>query len=104
MQSLSWPATRKYSAALRLALFGEDADYNSTKVDLACENPRISGCANGVVVITPQRSPEFLSTITTNPKHLLQCALQAREDTWHAFGQSPPPIDNLFCENLFAKR
>jgi predicted patatin/cPLA2 family phospholipase len=100
IQSLSWPATRHYSAALRLALFGEDADYNTTKIDLSCEHPHFAGCANGVVVITPQHPPERFSTLTTDPKHLLQCALQARADTWQAFGQSPPPIDNLFCHKL----
>jgi predicted patatin/cPLA2 family phospholipase len=103
IQSLSWPATRNYSAALRLALFGEDADYNALKSDLACDNPRISGCANRVVVIAPRRRPEFLSTITTDPGHLRQCALEARADTWHAFGQSPPPRDNLFCEHMLNK-
>jgi predicted patatin/cPLA2 family phospholipase len=97
IQSLSWPATRHYSAALRLALFGEDTDYNATKSDLSCENPQISGCADGVVVITPQRRPEILSTITTDPKHLMQCALEARADTWQAFGQTPPPIANPFA-------
>ena len=97
IQSLSWPATRHYSAGLRQALFGEDVDYNVTKSDLSRENPRISGCANGVVVITPQRRPERFSTITTDSKHLMQCALEAREDTWRAFGQTPPQIDNPFA-------
>jgi predicted patatin/cPLA2 family phospholipase len=96
IQSLSWPATRHYSHPLRHALFGEDVDYNTTKADLSRENPRISGYANKVVVITPQRRPERFSTITTDPKQLMQCALEARADTWKAFGQSPPPIDNPF--------
>ncbi len=100
IQSLSWPATRHYSDALRQALFGEDVDYNTTKSDLARRNPQISGCANGVVVITPQRPPERFSTITTDPKQLMQCALQARVDTWHAFGQTPPPIDNPFATSF----
>lgn len=96
IRSLSWPATRRYSAELRHALFGEDVDYNTMKAHLSCGNPPIAGCANGVVVIAPQRRPELFSTITTDPKHLLQCALQAREDTWHAFGKLPPPMTNPF--------
>lgn len=97
IQSLTWPATRHYSAALRLAVFGEDAEYNTTKSDLSCDNPQFSGCANGVVVISPQRRAELFSTITTDPKHLMQFALQARADTWQAFGQSPPPLTNPFA-------
>jgi predicted patatin/cPLA2 family phospholipase len=97
LQSLSWPATRHYSAGLRHALFGEDVDYNTTKSDLSHENPRISGCENGVVVITPRRRPERFSTITTDPRQLMQCALEAREDTWRAFGQTPPQIANPFA-------
>jgi len=100
VKSLSWPATRHYSAGLRHALFGEDVDYNSTKSDLSRGNPRIAGCATKVVVITPKRRPKRFSTITTDPKHLMQCALQAREDTWHAFGQSPPPVANPFATSF----
>jgi predicted patatin/cPLA2 family phospholipase len=97
IRSLSWPATRHYSAALRHALFGEDVDYNTMKADLSLANPAIAGRDIKLVVITPQRRPERFSTITTDPKHLLQCALQARADTWQAFGQSPPTIDNPFA-------
>ena len=97
LQSLTWPATRHYSTALRQAFFGEDRDYNMTKSDLSHANPYISGCPKGVVVISPPRPPEMFSTITTNPKHLLHGALQAREDTWRAFGQSPPPNNNPFA-------
>jgi predicted patatin/cPLA2 family phospholipase len=97
IQSLSWPATRHYSAPLRQALFGEDVDYNAMKSDLSCANPRIDGCAKGVLVITPQRRPEIFSTITTDPRHLMRCALQAREDTWNAFGKTPPPLANPFA-------
>ena len=97
IQSLSWPATRHYSDPLRQALFGEDGDYNTMKSDLSGESPRIAGCANRVVVITPQQRPERFSMITTNPRQLMQCALEAREDTWKAFGQSPPPVANPFA-------
>jgi len=97
LQSLIWPVTRHYSDALRDAFFGEDRDYNTTKSDLSHKIPQISGCPKGVVVISPLKPPEMFSVITTNSKHLLQGALQAREDTWHAFGQSPPPIDNPFA-------
>ena len=72
-------------------------DYNIMKVDLSGTRPQIPGYANRVLVISPQRSPEIFSTITTNPKQLLQGALQAREDTWRAFGQFPPPIANPFA-------
>ncbi len=96
LQSLTWPATRHYSAALRKAFFGEDHDYNSTKIDLAHKNPKISGCPK-VIVISPPRAPEMFSTLTTNPKHLLHGALQAREDTWRAFGKIPPPHENPFA-------
>ncbi len=97
LQSLTWPATRHYSSALRQAFFGEDLAYNTTKVNLAGENPQIPGYHNRVIVISPQHSPEMFSTITTNPKQLLQGALQAREDTWRAFGQIPPAIANPFA-------
>lgn len=97
LQSLSWPATRRYSAALRQALFEEDRDYNRMKSDLSRENPRIADGANKVVVITPRSRPQRFSTITTNARHLMQCALQAREDTWHAFGKIPPPNTNPFA-------
>lgn len=97
LQSLTWPATRHYSPALKQAFFGEDEDYNSTKVHLANENPHIFGNAKRVLVISPYRSPEMFSTITTNPKQLLQGALQAREDTWRVFGQSAPSIANPFA-------
>lgn len=97
IQSLSWPSTRSYSAALRHALFGEDVDYNTMKAGLSCGISPIAGCADGVVVITPRWRPERFSTITTDPKHLLQCALQARADTWQAFGQTPPSLDNPFA-------
>jgi hypothetical protein len=98
LQSLTWPATRHYSAALREAFFGEDADYNTIKAGLSGGNPQISGCATKVVVISPKRGPEKFSTITTDPQRLLKGALQAREDTWHAFGQTPPPLANPFAE------
>ena len=97
LQSLSWPATRQYSAALRQALFDEDRDYNRMKSDLSEDNPRIAEGANKVVVITPRSRPERFSTISTNPRHLMQCALQAREDTWHAFGKTPPANTNPFA-------
>jgi predicted patatin/cPLA2 family phospholipase len=97
LQSLTWPATRHFSPALRQAFFGEDVAYNTTKADLSGGNPRISGCANRVVVISPKNGPERFSTITTDPQQLLQGALQAREDTWHAFGQTPPPLANPFA-------
>ena len=96
LQSLTWPATRQYSPALRQAFFGEDRAYNTTKIDLSGTHPGIPGSAQRVIVICPQRPPEKFSTITTNPKHLLHGALQAREDTWRAFGQSPPPLTNPF--------
>ena len=96
LQSLTWPATRHYSPALRQAFFGGDVDYNSTKADLSGTHPQVPGHANRVVVISPQQPPEMFSTITTNPKHLYQGALQAREDTWRAFGQSPPALANPF--------
>ena len=97
LQSLTWPATRHYSPALRQAFFGEDRAYNTTKVDLSGTEPQIPGSTNRVIVISPQHSPEMFSTITTNPKHLFQGALQAREDTWRAFGQTPPPVANPFA-------
>jgi predicted patatin/cPLA2 family phospholipase len=97
LESLTWPASRHYSPALRQAFFGEDMDYNLIKNDLSGTRPQIPGYANRVMVISPQHSPENFSTITTNPKQLLQGALQAREDTWRAFGQSPPPIANPFA-------
>jgi predicted patatin/cPLA2 family phospholipase len=97
LQSLTWPATRHFSPALRQAFFGEDVAYNTTKTDLSSGNPQISGCATKVVVISPPRGPERFCTITTDPKQLLQGALQAREDTWHAFGQTPPPRANPFA-------
>jgi len=97
VQSLSWPVTRHYSDGLRHALFGEDEDYNTMKSDLSHGNSQISGCANEVVVISPRQRAERFSTITTDPIQLMQCALQAREDTWKAFGQSPPQIDNPFA-------
>jgi hypothetical protein len=70
------------------------------KADLSRGNSPIAWRASGMVVITPQRRPELFSTITTDPKHLLQCALQAREDTWHAFGKTPPPIANPFAPSV----
>jgi predicted patatin/cPLA2 family phospholipase len=97
IQSLSWPATRHYSPALRHALFGEDMDYNAMKADLSRGKPALAGHDIQLIVITPQRRPEWLSTITTNPKSLMQCALQARADTWQAFGQSPPPLVTPFA-------
>ncbi len=97
LRSLTWPATRHYSPALRQAFFGEDRAYNTTKADLSGTQPKIPGSAQRVIVISPQRPPEKFSTITTNPKHLLHGALQAREDTWLAFGQSPPPLTNPFA-------
>jgi predicted patatin/cPLA2 family phospholipase len=97
LQSLTWPATRHYSPALREAFFGEDRAYNTTKVDLSGTRPQIPGSDNRVIVISPQQSPEMFSTITTNPKHLFQGALQAREDTWRAFGQTPPAMTNPFA-------
>jgi len=104
IRSLSWPATRHYSHALRQTLFGEDVAYNTTKSALSRGNHQISGCANRVVVITPQRRPERFSMITTDPKQLMQRALQAREDTWHAFGKSPPPMNTPFGHFSLNKR
>lgn len=97
VRSLSWPATRRYSHGLRQALFGEDADYNAMKSGLSGGNPGIDGCADRLVVIAPRRPPKRFSTIATNPSYLMQFALQAREDTWNAFGQSPPPRNNPFA-------
>lgn len=96
LQSLSWPATRRYSAALREALFKEDTDYNRMKADLSRGDLPFAVDAPKVVVITPRMQPERFSTITTNPRQLMRCALQAREDTWHAFGQTPPKHSNPF--------
>ncbi len=97
LQSLSWPATRGYSTALRQALFEEDRDYNRMKSDLSRGQAPLATGAHKVVVITPRRQPERFSTITTNPRHLMQRALQAREDTWHAFGKTPPANTNPFA-------
>lgn len=97
LQSLTWPATRHYSPALRQAFFGEDRAYNTMKADLSGARPGIPGSAQRVIVISPERSPEKFSTITTNQNQLLHGALQAREDTWRAFGQSPPPLTNPFA-------
>ena len=97
LQSLAWPATRHYSPALRQAFFGEDCAYNRTKISLGEAKPKIPGYDNRVIVISPKRSPEMFSTITTNPKQLLQGAIEAREDTWRAFGQSPPTLANPFA-------
>lgn len=100
LQSLSWPATRRYSRALRQALFEEDTDYNRMKTDLSCGNIPIVEGANKFVVITPRERPERFSTITTNPRHLMRCALQAREDTWHAFGKTPPVTATPFAPSI----
>ncbi len=97
LQSLSWPVTRHYSAELRQALFQEDTDYNRIKTALSDENPQIGETATKVVVIAPQHSPEPFSTVTTNRHSLMRCALQAREDTWRAFGQTPPQMENPFA-------
>lgn len=96
LQSLTWPDARHYSRALRQAIFAEDTAYNKTKMNLAVEDPQISGFGNRVIVINPQRSPEMFSSITTNPKHLLQGALHAREDAWRTFGQTLRTIANPF--------
>jgi len=100
IQSLSWPATRHYTAALRQSLFAEDMEYNAMKASLSAVNPKIDGCDNGIVVISPRRPPIGFSTVTTNPRHLLRYALEAREDTWNAFGQSPPLNDNPFATKI----
>ncbi len=97
LQSLTWLATRHYSPALRKAFFGEDVDYNLLKTHLSPKNPQISGSTTRVVVISPRRKPEMFSTITTDSRLLLQGALQAREDTWRAFGQTPPSLANPFA-------
>ncbi|MEX0829857.1 MAG: patatin-like phospholipase family protein [Nitrospirales bacterium] len=97
LQSLTWPATRHYSSALRQAFFGEDLAYNTTKVDLSGTRPSLPGWANRIIVISPQMAPERFSTITTNPKQLFLGAMQAREDTWRAFGRTPPPLTNPFA-------
>jgi len=97
IQSLSWPVTRHYSDGLRHALLGEDTDYNNLMSDLSRKNPQISGYSNRVVVIKPQKPAERFSVITRDPKQLLQCALNARADTWNAFGKTPPPIENPFA-------
>jgi predicted patatin/cPLA2 family phospholipase len=96
LKSISWPATRHYSDAVRQALLGEDLDYNNMMSDLSRRNPRISGYSNRVVVITPQHQPERFSSLTANPEQLMQCALTARSDTWKAFGKTPPRIKNPF--------
>ena len=76
LQSLTWPATRHFSPALREAFFAEDVAYNTTKASLSSGNPQISGCATRVVVISPPRGPEKFCTITTDPMQLLQGALR----------------------------
>lgn len=96
LKSLSWPVTRHYSDAVRQALLGEDSDYNSLMANLSARNPHIAGCSNRVVVITPKYQPEKFSSFGADPKQLMQSALSARTDTWEAFGQTPPPINNPF--------
>lgn len=100
VRSLSWPATRRYSDGLRNALFSEDMDYNATKANLMRRIPRISGCSSEVVVISPRSRTNLVSTITRDPRQLMRCALQARVDTWNAFGKMPPPIDNPFATSF----
>ena len=97
LRSLSWPATRHYSEAVRQALLGEDLDYNNLMADLSRGKPHIAGSSNRVVVITPKGQPERFSSFMTDPKQLMQCALTARSDTWEAFGKTPPPINNPFA-------
>lgn len=97
IKSLSWPATRHYSDAVRHAFLGEDPEYNNMMSDLSGTNPQLSGCSNRVVVITPQNSPEKFSTITRDPKQLMQCALSGRADAWKAFGKTPPAVKNPFA-------
>ena len=58
LQSLTWPATRHYSPALRQAFFGEDLTYNTTKADLSCGNPQISGCTNSGSHLTRKEDPK----------------------------------------------
>lgn len=96
LKSLSWPATRHYSDAVRQAFLGEDEDYNRLMSDLSGTKPHISGCSNRIIVIKPQKAPEMFSSITTDPKQLMLYALTARSDTWRAFGKTAPPIENPF--------
>ncbi len=97
LRSLSWPATRHYSLGLRQALFSDHDDYNRMKIDLSQGNSPVNGHTDGLIVIAPRQQPERLSMITTDRQHLMQTALQAREDTWRAFGHTPPPIDEPFA-------
>ena len=97
LQSLSWPATRHYSPGLREALFSDHDNYNQLKTALSRGNFQLNGSTDGVIVISPTHQPERLSMITTDRQHLMRCALQAREDTWRAFGQSPPEVAEPFA-------
>jgi len=95
-KTLSWLATRHYSAALRHALYSEDAEYNATKTHLSRNDPLIPGVPIKVVLVTPQSSLDLVSGLNTDPKQLLRSALKARADTYKAFGKTPPPVKNPF--------
>ncbi|MGH7250404.1 MAG: patatin-like phospholipase family protein [Nitrospiraceae bacterium] len=96
LRALAWQATRHYNQALKQALFDEDRNFNSTMDALSENNGLIASESTKILAIAPNDGSNLVTCITTDPKQLRQCALQARADAWRAFGWVPPPKDNPF--------
>src|SRR6185436_15922071 len=89
LRAVSWRTTRKYSVALRKALFSVDVEYNST-MDRLGKPGSGDREATRLLVIAPRGRWDLVTRMTIDSRRLMRCAQRARQDTWRAFGLTPP--------------
>jgi predicted patatin/cPLA2 family phospholipase len=90
VRALAWWATRRYSPALKRALFDVNLHYNRTMSVLATPAQSCVHEAVRILVIAPRSEEHLVRCVTTDPRRLRRCAQQGRADAWQAFGQRPP--------------
>src|SRR5215469_1928436 len=96
VRALAWWATRKYSPALKHALFDVKLHFNRTMSVLAAPAHARVHEEVRILVIAPRSEEHLVRCVTTDPRRLRRCARQGRADAWEAFGQRPPTTTHPF--------
>jgi len=96
VRALAWWATRKYSPALKHALFDVKLHFNRTMSVLAAPAQVRAHEAVRILVIAPRSEEHLVRCVTRDPRRLRRCARQGRADAWEAFGLRPPTTTHPF--------
>ena len=96
VRALAWWSTRRYSSALKRALFDVNHHFNRTMSVLAAPAQTYVQEAVRILVIAPRSEEHLVRCVTTDPRRLRRCARQGRADAWQAFGHEPPAATHPF--------